>query len=156
MNHLFPQSCKNRFLFLLYIAGCIAGCLYQTFGFCDNYFSYRTSTEIRVFIKDSVRYPGVVVCFPYQEIMSESKSNFTIKDIFDLSPKPEEALIKCNVISANGRLIKQNTSQCNKIFIPSKHFHGNHLCYRFLVSRKLGYTYSVSRVANALLHSHCV
>ena len=147
---------RNHFPFVLYIAGCLAGCLYQIFGFCEIYFNYRTSTETRIFINDSVRYPGVVLCFPYQDIINKSYSNLTIADIFDLSPKAEKALIECNVISTNGRLTKQNTSQCNEIFIPTKYFRGNHLCYRFLVSRKLGFIYSVSRVANALFHSHHV
>ena len=140
----------KHYFFLVYFAGCLAGCLYQIYEFSDIYFSYRTSTQIDVFITDSARYPGVIICFPYLNLIKENKENMTISQIFRQSPKPEEALIQCKITSANGRMETHNITGCIKYFAPTKHFRGSLLCYRFLVSSKIGYTYSVSTVTNVI------
>lgn len=145
----------NKFAFLLYVAACFAGCLYQIYGFCDNFFAFRTSTEITVYITDTIRYPGVVVCFPYVSLMTTQRNNLTIREIFHLSPNANEALSYCKTTSPNG-MKTSNNSECNNYFTPTKHFRGNLLCYRFVASKKLGYNYSVSRIANALYNSHRV
>lgn len=153
------MSAASRALFLTYLIVCIAGCLYQIIPHVMTYFNYRTSTKIDSSISDSVRYPGMVACFPFRSLIQDPTidlDNLTIRQIFQLSPEPVDALHSCRFDSESRKRSTCNQSECVQYFSIFRHFMCDSVCYQFHPKKKLGLFYSVSRIANALKDSHRV
>ena len=113
-----------------------------------DYFLYRTHMDIQIRADAMVEYPSVSYCidiyewFNYDEpsrfyksfdrLMSEFADgfNFTLRQIFELTPTAESAIHKCQVRHSPETPL-QMSSDCNGHFQVTKFFYGEFMCYNF-------------------------
>ena len=135
-----------------FIIVCLCGFSYQVIQVSLDYFAFKTTTKVKLQLESEYRSPMVIFCTRYTDIINRTNhekyginpnpsssfrkymsdmSKLTVNDIFDLTPKPQEAMIGCvfrnNVYTTN----ILNQTDCYSRILVLKYQEGQYICYVF-------------------------
>ena len=134
---------------------CCTGLAYQSYTLGNTYFTYLTSSRIEIAAKDIYRLPGITFCTRYHAISKRHYFNIssvrrlTIRDIFAITPNPQETLVKCGYrFDMSDIFLKRPFDNCSEIWSVKKYISGADVCYVFLPGQDSAY--SISAIASAL------
>src|SRR6267142_1789495 len=97
---------KSLFAKLFWVTICIIGCCYQLYTITDYYFSYPTTTSVRIEFPESNELPAITICgFVYGLI--ERLNGTTPKQALDSSIPPE--LKNCTMMARDCKRIYNKT-----------------------------------------------
>lgn len=148
---------------------CMVGFIFQSFKMCEIYFKYKTSNNIKLEILDKITTPSVSVCVRYVDILDRTNheqyslnetfydenveresSLLTIKQIFDLTPVPNETISGCVIRPRDNLLMMENLTRqdCNNLIDSNKFYMQEYVCYRY--SMRWNQTIDIIRVSQSL------
>ena len=149
---------------------CATGFLYQLHQVSKVYFSYRTTSRINLVINKLEHPATVVFCSRYNDLIDRrqhkkygihpkmptalsdiiaEQSRLSIKDIFELTPGPNQILESCIIREAELEIPNEfNSTECFKLLKILKTVHGEHVCY--FISSQSSTSYSPSNIASSL------
>ena len=131
---------------------CLTGFVYQISQIFLQYFAYKTTTKVALQRDSKSNNPSIIICTRFTDIIdrrnhekygihAENRYNFseifsdmsklTIKDVFDLTPKPENAMIGCQFRENDYDVNSYPRDQCYSIFRVTKYLEGAFICYQF-------------------------
>ncbi|KAI1282111.1 hypothetical protein HDE_13210 [Halotydeus destructor] len=135
-----------------------AGLSYQLYEITYLYFEFLTVTELIVTIPTNMSAPALSLCFPYQELSDKQKlddkipeirnksvvkmadlaGKLTIKDMFDMTPKPSGMFDYCMYREPKSyrRHLELNGEKCDERFVISKYYKQQYICYQFNMTSK--------------------
>lgn len=149
-----PRNIVKLVLNVTFWTGCVIGCIFQSKEVWEMYFSYRTHPSLQLKIPLKLTPPSLSVCPVYLQVLNRTdhkkyglrsqppqsgkpegwneKNLLTIKDIFDLTAKPEDTIDHCYRRSADMLSFDfGNSSQCNQDFRIMKYYMQENICYRY-------------------------
>ena len=144
-------------LSLTFIIGCILGFVVQTAQFSRSYFAYKTTSRIEVESTDDLRYPNIVFCSRYDQLINWKNTNYTqnqtndltVKQIFDMTPEKKHSLKGCTMRDDETEEMKyQGSEACLKMFHTIKFISGADVCYGYIPHGE--YLYSQRKVTSAM------
>ena len=143
------QTRLSRFNFVFRLI-CLIGFLYQISEICVEYFSYKTNTKVVLLLDDKFNNPSIIFCTRYTDIIDRTnyekygihekssyntteylsdQSKLKINDVFDLTPKPEDAMVGCQIHEND--YTKEAKDYCYSLFNVTKYLEGTFICYQF-------------------------
>lgn len=163
---------RNTFL----IALCFLGCAYQVYDIVSIYLSFEMVAEVSVTMLDEFHEPSLAVCMRYPDVFDyhsfRKYTNFTlntnldpkvryrelfekvtIKQIFDHTPHPDHFFNRCVVRAPDNYNIKRyDANECKKIFVITKFYLQEYICYKLDLSIYHNQSYLIEKVAYSLTH----
>ena len=107
------------------------GFLIQVVQITSEYFKYATRTQITIVLSpDEAPHHNVALCFKNYDIIGR-KDNFTIKQIFEMTPNYTDIFNSCGMRRPDADWISKNDTLCNELFHVSKFVMLDYICYRF-------------------------
>ena len=134
-----------RFLSLLFYSICFLGLLFQSISVSLFFFKYQTTTRLELTTSDQHRYPSLVFCSRYWDLIEES-NNMTVKNILDMTPQVNDTIDSCEMRLDGQLLSKRDKSICLDILYVMKYVAGEDVCYSFIPDMD----YSLRRVTATL------
>ena len=131
---------------------CLTGFVYQIFQISLKYFEFRTTTKVALQLDTRLNNPSIIICTRFTDIIDRSNhlkykinaksrynldenfddmSKLTIKEVFDLTPKPEDAMIGCQFRENDYSVDSHPRDHCYSIFRVTKYLEGTFICYQF-------------------------
>ena len=157
-------------LTIFFLFFCTTGFLYQLLQVSQVYFRYRTTTRLELKIIELVEHAIVVFCSRYIDLIDrrqhekyglnssipiefkdivDEQSKLRIKDIFELTPSPNDTLNSCMTRSETLDVPRIHSSeQCLHQMNISKVINGEHVCYSFTLECMT--KYSPGNVASSM------
>ena len=143
------QLLSPQFFFLLFLAASLGGCSYQVIILSGHYFNYITSSKVDSQMEFNHKFPGIVICTPFNELSHTNYSHLTISEMFDLTPNAADTLLSCKFrLHHDNRMQTFDHDQCLNYFEIMKHYTAGSICYQYHPRSHL--KYSISNVANAI------
>lgn len=150
----------RRLVNMLFVIGCTIGCAIQSLYVTVEYLSYKVRPDTRLFHDPTTPSPAVSICFGWPPILNHSEmtrlfgkihgnypNNLTLNQLFHLTPKANEVLLKCNVNMPNKVVMgafQYSKDSCNELFEINRYFQQEDMCYTFRLREQL--VYNVQRV----------
>ena len=166
----------RRVLSTIFFVLCLCGLLYQLQQVSAVFFRFHTTSKIVYDVREVEFYQTIFFCARWTDVIDRRHhsrygispqrpifiediyvelSALKIKDIFKLTPKPDEFLRGCWI---RPKILTKprdfNRSECNNIFNVFKSISGETICYS--IAPKTAGTYSVGDVASYLTHGNMV
>lgn len=122
--------------------------LREIYVISSDYFIYRTQMDIQIRADAMIEYPSVSHCIDiyewfdhkepshffrsYDELMSDFAGgfNYTLKQLFQLTPAPESAIKECQVRQSPENPLETRTDS-NRLFNVTKFFFSDFMCYNY-------------------------
>lgn len=138
-------SSTTKFLFTLVLI-----CLFsrEVYIISADYFTYKTRMHVKMEANKLALYPSVSHCIDIYEFFNLTLPsqyyvtldqeftnffrgfNYTLKQIFEATPRPQTAISKCRVrVSVDGPLV--TFDDCKNYFDTRKFYYGKFICYNF-------------------------
>ena len=142
---------KLSFLNLVFKLLCLIGCVYQVTEVSLEYFKFKTTTKATFQIDSNVDDPAIVYCTRYTDILDRTNyqkygihkwsrynstevlsdtTKLTIKDIFHLTPDPNDTIAGCEIRRDEYRTVSLQ-DRCYSLFRVTKFLEGTFVCYQF-------------------------
>ena len=131
---------------------CLLGFFYQITQISLQYFAFKTSTKITFERDNKFIDPSIIFCTRYTDIIDRTNyqkygiqprrtynfnetyfdmKKLTMKDIFDLTPDPNEVIMGCEYRENDYGVKTLTRSQCYSKFHVVKYYEGTFICYLF-------------------------
>lgn len=177
--HLNPSKIKHRVLetkaFGIYrirlilssffIVCCFIGFVIHVSLTALDYFEYKTSSEMSLDQRDTLRYPSLLICFKYYYDPNGSLTYYAhagseknlrlpnVKTLLDLSPDTFDFVTHCALNDESTSSLNINPkNECLSWFSVSKAVAGSRICYQIVPAA--GLYYSWSKVTSRLRQSN--
>ena len=146
---------KTVLVKLLFYVFAGVGLIFQLKDIMKDYFDYKTSSRVEL-LRESVNYyPALVFCVRFSDILNRSNYNkygihpkrhkdwnliqhelsvLTVKDIFDLTPDPEDVIEKCEYRNDSYQTLEHSKDECYKLLKVVKYFTRREICYQFMTT----------------------
>ena len=148
----------------VYLAFCFIGFTYQLVSITTEFFKFETSSKIQVSTDDDFKYDTIGICFFNKDILNrteyakygiyrtleeayahwpEEDSILTAKEIFLLTPTPEDMLQGCAFRDDfHYKSVKYGREKCQNFLQVQKVLRGETMCYMFIppATEKISWT----------------
>lgn len=154
----------------LFLVVCIVGLAFQIKEVCYMYFEYKTTNRITIGLDNIANVPTIAVCVKYLDILDRKDadllgikkiiprtsedikndmSKLTVKQIFELTPKPEDTLESCvHRDKTSFRRHSYEGKECADLFLLKKFFMQEVVCYTYTF--KTFDNYSITGTSHAI------
>lgn len=156
--------------------GCFAGLVIQCREVCEMYFTYQTTSSIEFNDEDQMTLPALSICARYLDILKRDKnttqeyglfhsppvakedflqeaSKLTIKNIFDLTPQPEDTINKCFRRSPDLTAMEElDPVTCIGSLNMTKYYTQEFICYNYQFRNWKNFSRSL--IAHSLNYPH--
>ena len=154
----------NKYGRWIYFAFCFIGFTYQLVSITTEFFKFETSSKIQVSTDDEFKYDTLGICFFNTDILNrteyakyglfktsreaydhwpEEHSRLTTKEIFMLTPTPEDIFWGCTFRDDfHYNSVKYDREKCQNFLQVQKVLRGETMCYMFIppATEKISWT----------------
>ena len=143
---------KKSYFSITFKLLCLTGFVYQIFQISLQYFQFKTTTKVALQLGTRFNNPSIIICTLLTDIIDRSNheeygiheknryklnenfgdmSKLTVKDVFDLTPKPEDVMVGCQFRENDYETNSYSHDDCYSIFRVGKYLEGAFICYHF-------------------------